>query len=157
MSNPGGDKTIISEGTLSGIEKFGRRKRMLQITASFSQGSSGGPVFNKNGEVIGIATAGISKAGNLKFIVSIERLKDMLVSGEISEFSDTFGTKDKRSSGYWLERGDSFYKSGKYTEAIEAYQKTIKKDEKSVRAYNGLGRKPSRLIRILPGFTPTLD
>jgi S1-C subfamily serine protease len=55
MSNPGGDKTIISEGTLSGIEKFGRRKRMLQITASFSQGSSGGPVFNKNGEVIGIA------------------------------------------------------------------------------------------------------
>jgi S1-C subfamily serine protease len=139
ISNPGGDETIISEGALSGIKKFGRRMRMLQITASFSQGSSGGPVFNKSGDVIGIATAGISTAGNLNFVVSIDYLKDLLDSGEISEFSDTFGTKDKRSSGYWLEKGDSFYSSGRYTEAIDAYQKAIEKDGKSVRAYNGLG------------------
>jgi Tfp pilus assembly protein PilF len=144
ISNPGGDKTIISEGALSGIKKFGRRKTMLQITASFSSGSSGGPVFNK---------------------VSIEHLKDLLVSGEISEFSDTFGTKDKRSSGYWLERGDSFYKTGRYTEAIKAYQKAIEKDGKSVRAYNGLGvvymelkeyenaeRAFKRAIRLNPDF-----
>ncbi|UCF86662.1 MAG: serine protease [Nitrospiraceae bacterium] len=139
MSNPGGDKTIISEGTLSGIEKFGRRKRMLQVTAPFSQGSSGGPAFNKHGEVIGIATATVSSSQNVNFVVSIERLKDMLTSGEVSAFSDTFGTKDKRSADYWLERGGKFNASGRYTEAIEAYQRAIKKDEKLVSAYNGLG------------------
>lgn len=139
MSNPGGNKTIISEGTLSGREKFGRRKRMLQVTAPFSQGSSGGPAFNKNGEVIGIATATVSSAQNVNFVVSIERLKDMLTSGEVSARSDTFGTKDRQSADYWLERGDNFKESGRYTEAIEAYQRAIKKNAKLVSAYNGLG------------------
>ena len=49
-------ENTISDGLLSGIREITSDKKVLQITAPISPGSSGSPVFNKDGEVIGIAT-----------------------------------------------------------------------------------------------------
>ena len=56
ISSPEGLENTVSDGILSGIREISQERKVLQITAPISPGSSGGPVFNKSGEVIGVAT-----------------------------------------------------------------------------------------------------
>lgn len=52
-------KPTITKGIVSHIKDEGLYKT-FQIDASASSGNSGGPVFNQNGEVIGIVTEGVN-------------------------------------------------------------------------------------------------
>src|SRR4030067_3592063 len=67
ISSPEGLDNTISDGILSGVREITPNKKILQTTAPISPGSSGGPVFNKDGEVIGVATFLIKEAQNLNF------------------------------------------------------------------------------------------
>ena len=80
VSNPlGVYNNTFSEGIVSGVRQLDGY-RMLQITAPISHGSSGGPLFNNKGEVIGI-TSDIAEAGqNLNFAVPIDYARGMLAS-----------------------------------------------------------------------------
>ena len=50
---------------------------MIQTEASISPGSSGSPVFNENGEVVGVATQTNERGQNLNFCVPISRLQEL--------------------------------------------------------------------------------
>ncbi len=139
MSNPGGEEVVLTEGVVKGIIKFGRKKRMFQVTAAFSEGSSGGPVLNARGEVIGIATSGIETEEKLNFVVPSDIIQEKLASGEISEQSETFLGRDRRSADYWMNIAQIALKSGRLSEAAGAYQKAVERDGKMASAYNGLG------------------
>ncbi|MDE0151684.1 MAG: trypsin-like peptidase domain-containing protein [Bdellovibrionales bacterium] len=72
-------------GTLSkGILSAKRGDGILQITAPISSGSSGSPVFSKNFEVIGIATAVLTTGQNLNFAVSVNKLKALVRKNKIT-------------------------------------------------------------------------
>ena len=64
---------------MSGI-RAGDGYRYFQITAPISHGSSGGPIFNSMGEVIGIAAMTISEGQNLNFAIPIDYAKGMIAS-----------------------------------------------------------------------------
>jgi len=66
IGNPRGLEGSVSTGIISGLRPVGDYI-VYQITAPISPGSSGGPVFNSNGEVLGIATFTIQKSQNLNF------------------------------------------------------------------------------------------
>ncbi len=76
IGNPAGSKATVSEGTIMGII---RREglELIEITAPISPGSSGGPVFNLFGEVIGVATALLDLRENLNFAVPVNYLKTL--------------------------------------------------------------------------------
>ncbi|MEM0895557.1 MAG: serine protease [Verrucomicrobiota bacterium] len=79
LGNPDGYDGIIAEGLLSGIwtaRKSGRQE--LQISAPISQGSSGGPVLDRNGIVIGVAKSVNRKGQNLNFAAPNEYLFPLL-------------------------------------------------------------------------------
>lgn len=73
IGNPKGFNGTFSEGIISGIRSFDKNQ-VLQITAPISPGSSGGPVLNLNGEVVGVAFATYSEGQNLNFAIPVKYL-----------------------------------------------------------------------------------
>jgi serine protease Do len=71
IGNPRGLESTLSKGIVSGIRE---NNKLIQTTAEITYGSSGGPLLNMNGEVIGITTAGLGEA-NLNFALNISSLK----------------------------------------------------------------------------------
>ncbi|MDQ2855768.1 MAG: S1C family serine protease, partial [Acidobacteriota bacterium] len=67
--NPEGLEGTFSEGIVSAL----RGKKYIQITAPISHGSSGGPVLNRRGEVIGVAAGAIEEGQNLNFAIPISQ------------------------------------------------------------------------------------
>jgi len=71
IGSPRGVSGTISNGIVSGfVEKKPFGTMMIQTTAPISHGSSGGPLLNENGEVIGITTETFEDAQNLNFAVA---------------------------------------------------------------------------------------
>ncbi|MBI4025125.1 MAG: trypsin-like peptidase domain-containing protein [Verrucomicrobia bacterium] len=72
IGSPLGLEGTLSEGIISAVREFPGRDRWLQISAAISPGSSGSPVMNAKGEVIGIATLLLTGGQSLNFAVPIE-------------------------------------------------------------------------------------
>jgi S1-C subfamily serine protease len=83
IGNPEGMGGTFSEGLISSLRTFkGFTNSVIQHTAPMSQGSSGGPLLNSNGEVIGI-NAAIDKFGqNLNYAVDSSDLLVLMAEVE---------------------------------------------------------------------------
>ena len=77
IGNPLGLGGTISDGLLSAIREL-PHLTVLQISAPISPGSSGGPVFNDRGEVIGVSTFLLLGGQNLNFAIPINVVKPLL-------------------------------------------------------------------------------
>jgi len=70
IGSPQGLKNSLTKGTISGF----RGNQRIQIDATIDHGSSGGPLFNMNGEVIGVTSSGIGTGSELNFAVDIQAI-----------------------------------------------------------------------------------
>ena len=77
IGNPLGLEQTVSDGIVSAIRSNQYAIKVIQISAPFSPGSSGGPLLNMRGEVIGVATFQHRYGQNLNFCVAAERLIDL--------------------------------------------------------------------------------
>jgi tetratricopeptide (TPR) repeat protein len=78
IGNPMGLEQTVSDGIISAIREVSRKLDLIQITAPISPGSSGGPVLNLRGEVIGVSTLFFAKGQSLNFAVSGKYIDGML-------------------------------------------------------------------------------
>ncbi|HEY2973283.1 MAG TPA: serine protease [Pyrinomonadaceae bacterium] len=74
LSNPQGSHWKVTRGRVGRIWQFEKIGSRMQITAGVFPGSSGGPVLNQQGQVIGIAVMRIGSADELNFAVPAESL-----------------------------------------------------------------------------------
>ena len=139
ISSPQGLENTISDGILSGLREITSVRKILQITAPVSEGSSGGPVFNKNSEAIGIATFIIKEAQNLNFAMPINLIKDKISSKKVIALKDAEIIDYKKTAGYWFNLGYYYDEAGLYDDAIEAYTSVIAIDPNGAAAYNNRG------------------
>jgi S1-C subfamily serine protease len=73
---PLGQQSLKSTtGVVSGYEAH-----MIQISAAINPGSSGGPLINERGEVVGINTAAVTEAQNVGYAIPTNTLKIVLES-----------------------------------------------------------------------------
>ena len=77
VGNPRGLKGTVSDGIISAIRNSDGNK-IFQITAPISPGSSGGPILNMKGEVIGVASFIGHDGANLGFAAPVSYLQDLL-------------------------------------------------------------------------------
>lgn len=75
IGNPQGLESTLSTGIISGYRKG---DAYIQTTTEIAHGSSGGPLFNRRGEVIGITSMAVGDAHSLNFAINIHELKDYL-------------------------------------------------------------------------------
>jgi Tfp pilus assembly protein PilF len=91
----------VSEGTVSAVREAESGERFLEISAAVQEDSSGGPVVDDGGNVVGVATVLPVKGGNLTFSVPVEKVRELLEgksevraladlrSGEAEKYLDT--------------------------------------------------------------------
>lgn len=75
--NPQGFEGTFSEGLVSAIRE-GRTE--LQITAPVSPGSSGGPLFDRSGQVVGVVRSHYDGGENLNFAIPVRFVKQLLAT-----------------------------------------------------------------------------
>jgi len=147
ISSPKGLENTISDGILSGTREITLNKKILQITASISPGSSGAPVFNKDGEVIGIATFIIKEAQNLNFAMSVNLIKDKIDSKKVTALKDSALEDYKKTADYWFYSGYYLEEAGMHKESIEANKQAIRIKPDFAEAHYNLGRAYGNLGR----------
>ncbi|RKU32884.1 hypothetical protein C6495_10240 [Candidatus Poribacteria bacterium] len=141
--NPKGLEGTFSDGLISRRESY--PKKRLQMTAPISPGSSGGPVLNSKGEVIGISVAvhRALDAQNLNFAIPSNYLKALLAKARpakpLSQNSQSISAET-----YFL-RGNAKYELGLYHEAISDYDKAIRLNPDYAFAYNNRGNAKDKL------------
>jgi len=97
VGNPQGLEGTFSRGIISSLREVGTDK-LLQITAPISPGSSGGPVLNGKGEVIGVSVATYRGGQNLNFAIPSDYLKALLEkSGPVQPLAKANSVEVQRS------------------------------------------------------------
>jgi len=71
IGSPSGLEATLGQGVISGLRKLERR-RLLQTSAPISPGSSGGGLFDKSGNLIGITSFRLREGQNLNFAIALE-------------------------------------------------------------------------------------
>jgi S1-C subfamily serine protease len=95
--SPLGLENTVSDGIVSAIRDIPDYGRIIQITAPISPGSSGSPVLNMQGEVIGIASFQMVEGQNLNFAIPSEKITSLILTKEnkISISEEMFGQESK--------------------------------------------------------------
>lgn len=87
IGNPLGLQFSVSEGIISGVNRPGPSgiEAYIQTDAALNPGNSGGPLINKQGEVIGINNFKIGGSENLGFALESNYIRDAVneISGQV--------------------------------------------------------------------------
>jgi len=87
IGNPFGLEGSVSNGIVSAVRDIPTFGRIIQITAPISPGSSGSPVVNMQGQVIGVATLQITGGQSINFAIPSERISQLQI-GALMSLSD---------------------------------------------------------------------
>lgn len=84
----------VSPGVVSALTGLGNNTSQIQITAPIQPGSSGSPVFNRKGQVVGIVTAKLSDKAMARETGEIGQNVNFAVSGQnLRRFLDANGVE----------------------------------------------------------------
>lgn len=134
IGNPAGQRKVISSGIISSLHKVPNFGVLLQTTAPISYGSSGSPVLNTQGEVIGVATFKLFGGLDLNFAIP---------SGKILALKNSEGTaldEWQGKEGYAI--AEKAFMEGKraleekdYERAVLFFEKYVEKNPVDLNAW----------------------
>jgi Trypsin-like peptidase domain len=81
IGSPEGLQGTVTEGIISA---FRENRSMIQISAPISPGSSGSPVMDESGDVIGVATLVTKEGQNLGFAIAVEEVERALTAPRVA-------------------------------------------------------------------------
>jgi tetratricopeptide (TPR) repeat protein len=77
IGSPMGLDQTVSDGIVSAVRELQGSRKVIQITAPISTGSSGSPVVNMKGDVVAVACALMANGQNLNFGIPSERVSSL--------------------------------------------------------------------------------
>ena len=141
IGNPYGLEGSVSNGIVSAVREISGYGRIIQITAPISPGSSGSPVVNMLGQVIGVATLQAAEGQSLNFAVPSERIAQLKI-GELQTFSalSSEAQKSKRAAAERLySQGLAQLSRDDYARAIPFFEKAAETDPNYAEAWYQAG------------------
>jgi len=142
VGSPLGLAQTVSEGIVSAVRDMPPVGKVFQLSAPISPGSSGGPLVNMKGKVVGVVSFQAVMGQNLNFAVSSRKvinLKHMDNARSLSEWTYDIGRKTPRLAEELCKKGFHFSVKGEYKEALRYYKEATEKSPKDVSAWYGLG------------------
>ncbi len=83
MSTVMGQEIKITDGIISAKTGFQGEVSTYQISAPIQPGNSGGPLFSKDGQLLGITSSGIPGAENVSYAIKASYLRNLIDSAPI--------------------------------------------------------------------------
>jgi len=174
VGNPLGLEGTVSDGIVSSIRDIPKLGRLVQVTAPISHGSSGGPVVNMFGEVVGVARGMLTEGQNLNFAVPGDQIAT-LKRGPLVTFADfhrkqavdlydqasllvehrSFDSaipllrravaEDRNFEQAWSQLGNCEFQSSQYKNALDAYKQVVRINPASEEGLYQAGRASAEL------------
>ncbi|NNE68514.1 MAG: tetratricopeptide repeat protein [Pyrinomonadaceae bacterium] len=141
IGNPYGLEGSVSNGIVSAVREIPGYGRIIQITAPISPGSSGSPVVNMRGQVIGVATLQAEEGQSLNFAVPSERISRLRV-GNVREFSAVSreASLNKRAIAEQLySKGLQLLSNDDFSRALPYFTEAVKSDPNYAEAWYQVG------------------
>ncbi len=88
IGNPLGLERSMSQGVISTKQRSFDGLTYIQTDAAINPGNSGGPLFNSQGEVVGITNMGITAAESLNFAIPTRYVKDFIRNREAFAYDE---------------------------------------------------------------------
>ncbi len=149
VGSPQGLENSLSDGLVSGI-RGSDGERWIQFSAPISPGSSGGPLFDAAGRVVGIVTQQFREAQNLNFAVPVEAIQALLrrrAPVPLEDFGQTSAgararheAEDRAAFTAAAGMGSSMLRQGHYRAALEYYRTAISLRPSAAAALYGAAR-----------------
>jgi len=149
IGNPFGLEGSVTNGIVSAVRDIPTFGRIIQITAPISPGSSGSPVVNMQGQVIGVATLQITGGQSVNFAIPSERISQ-LQGGALLSLSDLVATtgRNKRAKAVQSFRdGLSFLSKDDCENALPYFEKAVESDSNYAEAWAQAGFCKEKLGR----------
>lgn len=141
IGNPFGLEGSVSNGIVSAVREIPGYGKIIQITAPISPGSSGSPVVNMRGQVIGVATLQAAEGQSLNFAVPSERIAQLKL-GELQTFAALSAEtqKNKRAAAQSLYAlGLAQISRDDYTKAVAYFDRATEIDPNYAEAWYQAG------------------
>jgi len=142
IGNPMNFDFTITDGIVSAIRDVPPFGQVIQISSPISPGSSGSPVLNMKGEVIGVATFQYAVGQNLNFAVPISRLQNLtLIAGTDGDLSTiNFSGGDAVSAAeHPFDKGMILFSQNDYRNAAPYFKQALKDSPDNAEAWLHLG------------------
>jgi tetratricopeptide (TPR) repeat protein len=130
IGNPLGLEGSVTNGIVSAVRDIPTFGRIIQITAAISSGSSGSPVVNMQGQVIGIATLQVTGGQSVNFAIPSERITQLQVASvmSLSELVSSAGRNKRAKAVQFFRDGLSFLSKDDCEKALTYFEKAVESD-----------------------------
>lgn len=137
IGNPLGLEGSVTNGIVSAVRDIPTFGRIIQITAPISSGSSGSPVVNMQGQVIGIATLQITGGQSVNFAIPSERISQLQVAAVMSlgDLVASTGRNKRAKAVQFFRDGLSFLSKDDCEKALPYFEKAVDSDSNYAEAW----------------------
>lgn len=137
IGNPLGLEGSVTNGIVSAVRDIPTFGRIIQITAPISSGSSGSPVVNMQGQVIGIATLQITGGQSVNFAIPSERISQLQLATpmSLSDLVVASGRNKRAKAVQFFRDGLSFLSKDDCEKALTYFDKAVESDTNYAEAW----------------------
>jgi tetratricopeptide (TPR) repeat protein len=137
IGNPLGLEGSVTNGIVSAVRDIPTFGRIIQITAPISSGSSGSPVVNMQGQVIGIATLQITGGQSVNFAIPSERISQLQIASMMSlaDLVASTGRNKRAKAVQFFRDGLSFLSKDDCEKALPYFEKAVESDSNYAEAW----------------------